>query len=152
MAYLLAFCIIVAFTLATASLYRYGNVQRQHILVTVSVLIAWSFSFMIVFTIPLDVTSVNITFDQFAFTFTSCSHYSNPLCLFFVFFCNQNALNASFRRCIANVYTKKMTRSKCWSAQNRLEMQQRIAHSHGEWCPMTCSQVCGVSFIGHRSC
>lgn len=59
MAYLLVFGIIVAFTLATASVYRYGNVQRQHILVTLSVLIAWSFSFLIVFTIPLDVTSVN---------------------------------------------------------------------------------------------
>lgn len=60
MAYLLVFGIIVAFTLATASLYRYGNVQRQHPLVTLSVLIAWCFSFLIVFTIPLDVTSVSV--------------------------------------------------------------------------------------------
>lgn len=60
MAYLLVFGIIVAFTLATASLYRYGNVQRQHPLVTLSVLTAWCFSFLIVFTIPLDVTSVRI--------------------------------------------------------------------------------------------
>lgn len=60
MAYLLVFGVIVALTLATASLYRYGNVQRQHPLVTLSVLIAWCFSFLIVFTIPLDVTSVSI--------------------------------------------------------------------------------------------
>lgn len=58
MAYLLVFGIIVALVLATASLCRYGNVQRQHPLVTLSVLTAWSFSFLIVFTIPLDVTSV----------------------------------------------------------------------------------------------
>lgn len=60
MAYLLVFGVVVALTLATASLYRYGNVQRQHPLVTLSVLIAWCFSFLIVFTIPLDVTSVSI--------------------------------------------------------------------------------------------
>lgn len=59
MAYLLTFGIIFALTIATASLYRYGNVQRQHILVTISVLTAWCFSFLIVFTIPLDVTSVS---------------------------------------------------------------------------------------------
>lgn len=59
MAFLLAFSIIVALILATASLYRYGNVQTQHPIVTLSVLTAWSFSFLIVFTIPLDVTSVS---------------------------------------------------------------------------------------------
>lgn len=60
MAYLLVFGIIAALTLATASLYRYGNVQRQHPIVTLSVLTAWCFSFLIVFTIPLDVTSVSV--------------------------------------------------------------------------------------------
>lgn len=59
MAFLLVFSVIVALILATASLYRYGNVQRQHPIVTLSVLTAWSFSFLIVFTIPLDVTSVS---------------------------------------------------------------------------------------------
>lgn len=59
MAFLLAFSVIVALILATASLYRYGNVQSQHPIVTLSVLTAWSFSFLIVFTIPLDVTSVS---------------------------------------------------------------------------------------------
>ncbi|XP_034117995.1 LMBR1 domain-containing protein 2 homolog [Drosophila albomicans] len=57
MAYLLTFAVIVALFLASVLLYRYGNIQRQHILVTLSVLTAWCFSFLIVFTIPLDVTS-----------------------------------------------------------------------------------------------
>ncbi|XP_017142332.1 LMBR1 domain-containing protein 2 homolog [Drosophila miranda] len=57
MAYLLTFGIIAALCLASISLYRYGNIPRQHILVTLSVLTAWCFSFLIVFTIPLDVTS-----------------------------------------------------------------------------------------------
>lgn len=137
MAYLLVFGIIVAFTLATASLYRYGNVQRQHILVTLSVLIAWSFSFMIVFTIPLDVTNVNIDYENYNFTYDLC-HWPN-----ISFF--------SLRRCIANVYTKKMTHSKCSLAQNPQGTQRMIAKSHGEWYPMMYFQVYGDSFIGHRS-
>lgn len=61
MAFLLAFGVVAALTIASTALYRYGNIQRQHPLVTFSVLIAWSFSFLIVFTIPLDVTSVSET-------------------------------------------------------------------------------------------
>lgn len=57
MAYLLVFAIALALFLAALSLYRYGNIQRQHPIVTLSVLTAWCFSFLIVFTIPLDVTS-----------------------------------------------------------------------------------------------
>ncbi|ETN63997.1 LMBR1 domain-containing protein 2 [Anopheles darlingi] len=57
MAYLLIFSICLALLLASISLYRYGCIQRQHPIVTISVLTAWSFSFLIVFTIPLDVTS-----------------------------------------------------------------------------------------------
>uniref|UniRef100_A0A1I8N4D3 LMBR1-like membrane protein n=1 Tax=Musca domestica TaxID=7370 RepID=A0A1I8N4D3_MUSDO len=57
MAYLLPFAICLALCLAGFSLYRYGNIPRQHIIVTLSVLTAWCFSFLIVFTIPLDVTS-----------------------------------------------------------------------------------------------
>ncbi|KAH8276717.1 hypothetical protein KR044_004622 [Drosophila immigrans] len=57
MAYLLSFGIIAALFLSSVFLYRYGNIPRQHILVTLSVLTAWCFSFLIVFTIPLDVTS-----------------------------------------------------------------------------------------------
>ncbi|KAM7363978.1 LMBR1 domain-containing protein 2 homolog isoform 1-T1 [Cochliomyia hominivorax] len=57
MAYLLPLAICLALCLAGFSLYRYGNIARQHIIVTLSVLTAWCFSFLIVFTIPLDVTS-----------------------------------------------------------------------------------------------
>ncbi|KAI8117578.1 LMBR1 domain-containing protein 2 like protein [Lucilia cuprina] len=57
MAYLLPLSICLALCLAGFSLYRYGNIPRQHIIVTLSVLTAWCFSFLIVFTIPLDVTS-----------------------------------------------------------------------------------------------
>ncbi|XP_037940921.1 LMBR1 domain-containing protein 2 homolog [Teleopsis dalmanni] len=57
MAYLLTFSVCLALFLAGISLFRYGNIQRQHILVTLSVLAAWCFSFLIVFTIPFDVTT-----------------------------------------------------------------------------------------------
>ncbi|KAG5670335.1 hypothetical protein PVAND_000609 [Polypedilum vanderplanki] len=55
--YLLAFAICFAFILSIGFLYRYGNIPRQHPMVSVSVVIAWSFSFLIVFTIPLDITA-----------------------------------------------------------------------------------------------
>ncbi|XP_036343678.1 LMBR1 domain-containing protein 2 homolog [Rhagoletis pomonella] len=57
MVQLLTFAVIVALLLAGISLYRYGNIPRQHIVVTLSVLMAWCFSFLIVFAIPLDVTN-----------------------------------------------------------------------------------------------
>lgn len=57
MAYLLVAAILFAVLLSSLSLYKYGNIQRQHPIVTISVLTAWSFSFLMVFTIPLDVTS-----------------------------------------------------------------------------------------------
>lgn len=57
--YLLLFSICLALILSTGFLHRYGNIPRQHPLVTVSVLMAWSFSFLIVFTIPLDITAVS---------------------------------------------------------------------------------------------
>ncbi|XP_046818597.1 LMBR1 domain-containing protein 2 homolog [Vespa crabro] len=49
--------IAIAFYLAATLLYKYGNVYRQHIIVTISVLIAWYFSLLIVFILPLDVSS-----------------------------------------------------------------------------------------------
>ncbi|EFN82289.1 LMBR1 domain-containing protein 2 homolog [Harpegnathos saltator] len=49
--------IIVAFLLAGTLLFKYGNVFRHHIIVTVSVLIAWYFSLLIIFILPLDVSS-----------------------------------------------------------------------------------------------
>ncbi|XP_058791074.1 LMBR1 domain-containing protein 2 homolog [Phymastichus coffea] len=49
--------IILAFCLAATLLYKYGNVFRQHPIVTLSVLIAWYFSLLIIFVLPLDVSS-----------------------------------------------------------------------------------------------
>ncbi|KAJ0180057.1 hypothetical protein K1T71_004648 [Dendrolimus kikuchii] len=49
--------IISAFVLAATLLYRYGDCYRNHIIVTVSVLTAWYFSFVIMFILPLDVSS-----------------------------------------------------------------------------------------------
>lgn len=51
--------IVVAFCLAATLLYKYGNIFRQHIIVTISVLIAWYFSLLIIFILPLDVSSVS---------------------------------------------------------------------------------------------
>ncbi|XP_067951497.1 G-protein coupled receptor-associated protein LMBRD2-like isoform X2 [Watersipora subatra] len=39
------------------TLYRYGNIRKQHVVVTVVTLIAWYFSFIIVFVLPLDVSA-----------------------------------------------------------------------------------------------
>ncbi|CAB3243790.1 unnamed protein product [Arctia plantaginis] len=49
--------LISAFILAATLLYRYGDCYRNHILVTVSVLTAWYFSFVIMFLLPLDISS-----------------------------------------------------------------------------------------------
>ncbi|XP_023941933.2 LMBR1 domain-containing protein 2 homolog isoform X2 [Bicyclus anynana] len=48
---------ITAFVLAATLLYRYGDCYRNHILVTLSVLTAWYFSFVIMFILPLDISS-----------------------------------------------------------------------------------------------
>lgn len=49
--------LISAFILAATLLYRYGDCYRNHIIVTVSVLTAWYFSFVIMFILPLDISS-----------------------------------------------------------------------------------------------
>lgn len=49
--------VVVTFCLAAGLLYHYGNCMRHHIVVTIAVLIAWYFSFLIVFVLPLDVSS-----------------------------------------------------------------------------------------------
>lgn len=51
------FKIILSFILASSILYRYGNWFRHHIFVTLIVLLAWYFSFLIIFVLPLDVIS-----------------------------------------------------------------------------------------------
>uniref|UniRef100_A0A7G3ADW4 Putative conserved plasma membrane protein n=1 Tax=Lutzomyia longipalpis TaxID=7200 RepID=A0A7G3ADW4_LUTLO len=57
MAWLLEFSLISSFVIACVSLYRYGKVQQQNVLVTITVAIAWCFSFSIVFIIPQDITA-----------------------------------------------------------------------------------------------
>ncbi|KAG8240378.1 hypothetical protein J437_LFUL002519 [Ladona fulva] len=49
--------VVVTFVVASGLLYRYGNWFKHHIIVTISVLIAWYFSFLIIFVLPLDVSS-----------------------------------------------------------------------------------------------
>lgn len=49
--------ITATFFIAACILYRYGDWFRHHIIVTFSVLLAWYFSFLIIFILPLDVTS-----------------------------------------------------------------------------------------------
>ncbi|KAJ3642157.1 hypothetical protein Zmor_024966 [Zophobas morio] len=49
--------ILLSFILAATVLYRYGNWFRHHIIVTLIVLLAWYFSFLIIFALPLDVIS-----------------------------------------------------------------------------------------------
>lgn len=53
--------VVLTFCLAAFILYKYGDWKRQNILVTFGVLIAWYFSFLIIFVLPLDVSSVSIT-------------------------------------------------------------------------------------------
>lgn len=54
--------IISAFILAACLLYRYGDCYRNHIIVTLAVLTAWYFSFLIMFILPLDVSSVSFNY------------------------------------------------------------------------------------------
>ncbi|KAK7868492.1 hypothetical protein R5R35_001901 [Gryllus longicercus] len=49
--------VIVTFCVAASVLYRYGNWMKHHIVVTIAVLVAWYFSFLIIFVLPLDVSS-----------------------------------------------------------------------------------------------
>ena len=49
-----AVCCLAAFLL-----HRYGNWKAQHVLVTLATFISWYFSFMIIFTLPIDVSNVS---------------------------------------------------------------------------------------------
>ncbi|XP_074598129.1 G-protein coupled receptor-associated protein LMBRD2 [Brevipalpus obovatus] len=49
--------ITLTFFLASYLLYRYGNWTEHHAGVTVSVFIAWFFSFIVIFILPLDISS-----------------------------------------------------------------------------------------------
>lgn len=49
--------VLLTFVVAAVVLYRYSNWYRHHLVVTVSVLVAWYFSMLIVFILPLDVSN-----------------------------------------------------------------------------------------------
>ncbi|XP_060552917.1 G-protein coupled receptor-associated protein LMBRD2-like [Ruditapes philippinarum] len=49
--------IVLTCFLAAILLHRYGDLRKQHVLVTLFTFIAWYFSFMIIFILPLDVSS-----------------------------------------------------------------------------------------------
>ena len=51
------FDIIATLALSGVLLFSYGDWMRQKIFVTLSVLVAWYFSFLIIFVLPLDVSS-----------------------------------------------------------------------------------------------
>ncbi|KAK3090610.1 hypothetical protein FSP39_013128 [Pinctada imbricata] len=53
----LAIEIICTCFLAAFLLHRYGDLRKQHILTTIATFVAWYFSFLIVFVLPLDVSS-----------------------------------------------------------------------------------------------
>lgn len=46
--------------LSAILLHRYGNWRKQHVLVTIATFIAWYFSFMIIFVLPIDVSNVSM--------------------------------------------------------------------------------------------
>ncbi|XP_045473683.1 LMBR1 domain-containing protein 2 homolog [Harmonia axyridis] len=48
---------LFSFILSSTVLYRYGNWFRHRIIITLVVLLAWNFSFLIIFALPLDVIS-----------------------------------------------------------------------------------------------
>lgn len=56
----LTFEILVTFALSIYLLHRYGNWASQHVLTTFSVFIAWFFSFLVIFILPLDISTVSI--------------------------------------------------------------------------------------------
>ena len=51
------FDIIATLALSGYLLFSYGDWFRQKIVVTISVLVAWYFSFLIIFVLPLDVSN-----------------------------------------------------------------------------------------------
>ncbi|XP_042228373.1 LMBR1 domain-containing protein 2 homolog isoform X2 [Homarus americanus] len=49
--------VLLTFFVAAVVLFQYGNWYRHHLVVTVAVLVAWYFSMLIVFVLPLDVST-----------------------------------------------------------------------------------------------
>jgi hypothetical protein len=58
----LIFDVILSCLITLIFLYRCGNYRRQHPITTGAVFIAWCFSILFVFLLPLDISLVNIQF------------------------------------------------------------------------------------------
>lgn len=52
--------VIFALVLSIVLLNRYGNLKTQNVVVTFSVLIAWYFSLLIIFVLPIDISLVSL--------------------------------------------------------------------------------------------
>lgn len=57
--------ILITFVLSAFVLHRYGNWMNQNVITTVSVFIAWFFSFIVIFILPLDISTT---------TYNQCVH------------------------------------------------------------------------------
>lgn len=51
--------LFINFVLSFYLLHRYGNIAKHNVLTTISVFLAWFFSFNVIFILPLDITSVS---------------------------------------------------------------------------------------------
>lgn len=51
--------IVLTFLLSAGLLYRYGNWTSQNVVTTISVFIAWFFSFIVIFILPLDISTTS---------------------------------------------------------------------------------------------
>lgn len=54
--------VLLVFLVTLYVLHQYGNLRKQHYVVTIAVFISWFFSFLIIFILPLDVSSVSTYF------------------------------------------------------------------------------------------
>ncbi len=54
---------LVALILAVGLLHKYGDLRRQNVFVTISTLVVWFLSFVIIFLLPVDVSSVSPAMD-----------------------------------------------------------------------------------------
>lgn len=55
----LTFEILITFGLSALLLFRYGNWVTHNVITTLSVFVAWFFSFIVIFILPLDVSTVS---------------------------------------------------------------------------------------------
>ncbi|KAI4460461.1 hypothetical protein MML48_5g00012515 [Holotrichia oblita] len=74
--------LLLSFIIASSVLYRYGNWFRHHVIVTLIVLLAWYFSLLIIFALPLDVISTvfrQCTENNIHFEIADTNHTNNTV-------------------------------------------------------------------------